>query len=222
MNFTTKITTNIEDSADFLSTSILRQLNLGKKVLFFVTGGSSVAVGVKVSELLKNSSLKNLTIMLTDERYGDLGHPNSNWQQLIDKGFILPDAKLIPVLTGDSLVVTTEKFNKNLEQEFKNADYKIGLFGVGADGHTAGNLPNSTSINSEELAFGYGTVEFLRITMTPKAIKQLDEIVVWAQGENKWPVLRDLEEKDIEIKNQPAQILKTVPILTIFSDYIKE
>ena len=38
--------------------------------------------------------------MLTDERYGPVGHPDSNWSQLLQKGFDLPQAKLVPVLTG--------------------------------------------------------------------------------------------------------------------------
>lgn len=211
----------MESPAEFISESILRQLNSGKKVLFFVTGGSSVAVGVKVSVLLKNHDLKNLTVMLTDERYGPLGHPDSNWSQLLQKGFILPQAKLVPVLTGDSSVITTEKFNKNLEQEFKNAGYRIGLFGVGKDGHTAGNLPGSESVISKDLAFGYDTHAFYRITMTPKAIEKLDEIVVWMQGSEKWPVLEDLQNKDLNIIEQPAQILKKVLLLTFFSDYKK-
>jgi 6-phosphogluconolactonase/glucosamine-6-phosphate isomerase/deaminase len=71
------------------------------------------------------------------------------------------------------------------------------------------------------LVCGYDTPTFSRITITPKAIEKLDEAVVWMQGENKWNVLKDLE-KDIDIKKQPAQILKKVPLLTIFTDYKKE
>lgn len=220
-NFSIKTTNKVEDSAVFIADSILRQLNTGKKVLFFVTGGSSVAVGAEVAEFLKNHDLKNLTVMLTDERYGPVGHPDSNWSQLLQKGFDLPQAKLVPVLTGDSSIITTEKFNKNLEEEFKNADYKIGLFGIGKDGHIAGNLPGSESVISKDLAFGYDTQAFYRITITPIAIEKLDEAVVWMQGSDKWPVIKDLEEKDLSIIEQPAQVLKKVPLLTIFSDYQK-
>lgn len=214
-----KTTTNIKDPAEFIANSILQKLEEDKKVLFFVTGGSSVAVGAKVAEFLKDKDLKNLTVMMTDERYGPVGHIDSNWAQLLQKGFDLPEAKLIPVLMGDSEEVTTEKFNKNLEEEFNNAKYKIGLFGLGADGHTAGNLPGSESVISKDLAFGYNTRAFYRITMTPKAIEKLDEIVVWAQGENKWTVLKNLIEKDINIIEQPVQVLKKVSLLTIFSDF---
>ena len=226
MGFSIKTTTKVEDAADFIVSSILSQLKIGKQVLFFVTGGSSIAVGAKVAELLRNDGeqnlTKNITIMMTDERYGPLDHKDSNWHQLMQKGFSLPGAKLLPILDGGDRASTTLKFNKNLQQELmtaKEPKYKIGLFGIGADGHTSGILPESEATNSQDLACNYDTPTFSRITTTPKAIEKLDEVVAWVQGENKWWVVKDLLEKDIPIIKQPAQILKKVPLLTIFSDY---
>ena len=218
MSLNIKTTTEAGEVADFVATSILKQLESGKVVLFFVTGGSSILVGIKVAEILKNHQCENLTIILTDERYGPLGHKDSNWQQLLDGGFVFPQAKLIPVLSGDGQKSTTEKFNQNLIQEFERAEYKIGLFGIGSDGHIAGILPDSDAVTMQDLACGYETPSFIRITITPKAIEKLDEAVVFMQRESKWSVLEDLE-KDIEITKQPAQILKKVPSLTIFTDY---
>jgi 6-phosphogluconolactonase/glucosamine-6-phosphate isomerase/deaminase len=82
-------------------------------------------------------------------------------------------------------------------------------------------LPGSIAVNSKDLACHYDTPAFSRITITPNIIKKLDEVVVWVQGEGKWPVLKDLE-KEVDIIKQPAQILKKVPLLTIFADYSKE
>lgn len=224
MSFTIKTTTRIDDAASFVASSILNQLKLGKHVLLFLAGGSSIDVGVKIAELLRKSPnenlIKNLTITLTDERYGPLDHVDSNWHQLTEKGFSLSQAKLIPVLTGDTQNTTTEKFNMVLHEEFKVVGYKIGLFGIGADGHTAGILPESDAISSRDLVFGYDTPLFSRITITPKTIEKLDEAVVWAQGKSKWGVIENLE-KDVSIIKQPAQILKKVPLLTIFTDYQK-
>lgn len=227
MSLTIKTTTNTDDPANFIALSISNQLKFGKTVLFFVTGGSSIYVAVKVAEYLKNQDCHNLTILLGDERYGAIGHPDSNWQQMLDKGFSLPGAKLVPILTGDDLATTTEKFNENLAYEFNIAGYTIGLFGVGADGHTMGILPDSEAVNSEDLAFGYETRTFSRITITPALIEKLDEAVVFMQGKEKWGVLEDLAspvgsrpmEKNIAIIKQPAQVLKKVRLLTIFTDY---
>jgi 6-phosphogluconolactonase len=226
MSLTLKTTTDAGEAANFLASSILKQLKSGKRVLFFVTGGSSISVGSKVSKILREypdkNLLKNLIITLTDERYGKVGHPDSNWQQLKNRGFDIPQAKFIPILTGDDRNTTIEKFNKMLNTELminKENEYKIGLFGIGSDGHTAGILPESVAVNSENLACGYDTPTFSRITITPKMIEKLDEAIVWAQDKDKWKIVENLLGENIPIARQPAQILKKVPLLTIFSDY---
>ncbi len=222
MSIVLKTTTKPEDAAEFVASAIFHKLKGGKRVLLFLTGGSSISVGVKIGEILKEQAdenlMENLTITLTDERYGPIDHFNSNYFQLTEKGFALSGAKIIPILIDDDRNITTEKFNKILNEELTRAEYKIGLFGIGVDGHTAGMLPESGAINSEDLAFSYDTSTFSRITITPKAIEKLDEAVIWAQGNDKWNVLQDLAKNEIDIIKQPAQILKKVPLLTIFSD----
>jgi len=221
MSLNIKTTTKVEEPARLIADSIMRKLEKGKKVLLFVTGGSSIAVGVKVCELLQGKRVENLTILLTDERYGPLKHENSNWYRLVKNGFNISGAIFIPILVGEGIISTTKKFNTVLDQQLKIADYKVGLFGIGKDGHTAGILPESIAVLSQDLASSYDTPIFVRITITPKTIEKLDEVVVWIQGQEKWGVLKDLE-KDIDIMKQPAQILKKVPSLTIFTDYKKE
>lgn len=220
MDLAIKTTTRIEDAASFVASSILDKLKSGKHVLFFVTGGSSISVGVKIAELLRNYPHKNLTVALTDERYGPVEHINSNLFQLIQQGFNLPQAKIIPILTGKDRATEIKNFNEILNEEFIIAEYKIGLFGLGRDGHTAGILPDSKAVYSEDLVFGYSAPVFSRITITPKAIEKLDEAVVWAQGEDKWDVLKSFQT-NIDIIKQPAQVLKKIPLLTIFTDYKK-
>jgi hypothetical protein len=55
--------------------------------------------------------------------------------------------------------------------------------------------------------------------MTAPAITRLDEAVVYAIGENKWPVLAQLAQSDLPLTDQPAQVLKRVRIVTIFNDH---
>ncbi len=230
MGLTIKTTTKPEDTAEFLASVLWKELKLGKKVLFFVTGGSSVPVAVKTAETLdrlcqsinKRDLLSHLTITLTDERYGRVGHADSNWRRLLDNGFSLPGAKLAPVLTGKNRALSVENFNKFLDQEFRAAEYKIGLFGVGKDGHTAGVLPSSIAVGCRDLVCDYDAPPFFRITMTPRAIERLDEAVVFVQGKEKRGVLESLLSENIDIMKQPAQVLKKVPRFTVFSDYKKE
>lgn len=224
MNFKIHTTTNVEEVARFLANSLLEKLKAGKKILFFATGGSSIAVCVSAADILRTeldaSLLQNLTITLTDERYGEVGHQDSNWEQLTSRGLTSGNivyAKSIPVLVGKDFHNTILKFDNSVEEIMQTSDYKIGLFGVGKDGHTAGILPESISVSSEDFVCGYETPTFFRITITPKTIENLDEAVVFMQGEEKWNVLEDLEH-EIDVSTQPAQVLKKVPLLNIFTD----
>lgn len=206
-----------EQAANFIANIISEKTKISRNILLFVTGGSSIKVALKLAEILKENTYNNLTVMLTDERYGPINHADSNWQQLLGQGFHINGAKLISILTGDDANTTTQKFNESLQEELKKDSYKIGMFGIGADGHTAGILPHTGAVDSTDLAYTYKTEKFERITITPKTIIQLDEAVVYARGEDKWPVLKDLgKEKSIE--DQPAQILKKVKLLKMFTD----
>ena len=207
--------------AEYIAKRILAKLKLGKKILWLMAGGSCISVEVLVAKIISKHPHENLTVTLTDERFGRVGHKDSNWQQLIEKGYSLPNAKLLPVLTGENRTKTVENFNTILQENLKKADYKIGLFGMGNDGHTAGILPRSEAVKASGFAFGYQTANFERITITKQVIEKLDEVVGFMQGKEKWPVIKDLEEKNIGTSIQPAQILKLVPRLTIFTDYKK-
>ena len=220
MSLNIKITNDLEEIADFVAVSINRELAKGKRVLWFVTGGSSIKVQSKVATKIDTNLPGKLVITLTDERFGEENHPDSNWYQLRQLGFEIDKAKMIMFLTGESFTETTKGLRVTLKEELEKADYKIGMFGIGIDGHTAGILPFSDAVNSSELVCSYITPTFDRVTITPKVITMLDEAIVFVMGENKWPMLEKLQ-KEFPIDEDPSQILKRIPLLTIFSDYKK-
>lgn len=205
--------------ANYLAEEIGRRLHKGQRVLWLVAGGSAVSSAARASKQLvqEGISLERLTVTLTDERYGKPGHADSNWQQLLDAGFSLPGATLHPVLAGKDMEATATDFEEFLEGELGKVDYRMGLLGIGADGHTSGILPGSSAVQAKGLVHAYDGGDYQRITTTSAALKQLDEAVVYAVGEAKWPVLDQLET-DMSIDEQPAQILKHVPKLTICTD----
>jgi 6-phosphogluconolactonase/glucosamine-6-phosphate isomerase/deaminase len=211
--------TNAEEVARYLADAITRQLEAGERVLWLVPGGSSIDIAVAVSKLLSVTNLTNLTVSLTDERYGVVGHADSNWHQLQTAGFTLPHARLVPVLEGDTREHTTQTYASQLQAALQDCTYRLGFFGIGADGHTAGILPGTPAVDAEELAASYDAGSFERITMTEQAIRLLDEAVVYARGEAKWPIVDALAEKDLPYEEQPAQLLKLVPKLTVFNDH---
>lgn len=203
----------------YLSGEIKAALAAGKKVVWLTAGGSSVAIAVEVAnEIRENPHLANLTVSLTDERYGRPGHKDSNWQQLEDKGFALDGAKLLPVLSGDSLEVTAQKYADTVSRAIENADYSVALAGLGPDGHILGIKPVSPAVNTKDLAVGYKWDDYERVTLTFEILKRLDEVIVYAIGREKWPQF-DMLAKEVSTEKQPAQLLKKLKKVTIFNDY---
>jgi 6-phosphogluconolactonase/glucosamine-6-phosphate isomerase/deaminase len=218
MDLVFKRVNSVGPAADYLARVIGEKLRDSKQVLWLVPGGSAIAVAAETAKKLGGTPLENLTVTLTDERYGDVGHADSNWPQLQAAGFDLPGATMVPVLRGEDLASTVQRYAEILKIEMDKADFRIGLFGIGADGHTAGMLPHSPAVDETGFAHGYDAGNFVRITMARPAIARLDEAVVYAKGQEKWPVLEQLGT-ELPVEDQPAQALKQIARVTIFNDH---
>ncbi|MES2971579.1 MAG: 6-phosphogluconolactonase [Patescibacteria group bacterium] len=216
--------------AKYLAAVISKRLNDGQRVLWMVTGGSAIAVAVEACQLLGDTPLEKLTVTLTDERFGQVGHADSNWKQLKDSGFAAPGALLIPVLDGQDLAATRLTFDKNLRNALETNDFRLALLGVGPDGHVAGLLPGSPALSSPDFAAAFTDDEvpgespegvkrgLSRITITIPAIIKMDELVVYAMGESKRSALDGLEI-NLPVETQPVQVLKQAKKIIVFNDY---
>lgn len=208
-----------QPAIDHLVDTLTEHLQAGEKVVWLLSGGSGAKVCLEVAKHLENISLEKLYVTLTDERYGNVGHADENWQQLLDAGFALPGASLYRPLQGLDRTQTTTDFATWLQEHIQAADYRVGLFGIGPDGHTAGIKPGSPAAVSTAWAADFTGEDFERITMTFPAIEALDEAVVQAMGAEKAPTLRQLAETDTDLIDQPAQVLKAVKKSTLYTDY---
>lgn len=204
---------------EYLTSTLVAHLTADESVLWLVPGGSAMKVATKVLANLEDTDTSRLCITLTDERYGRPNHPDENWVQLEQLGFNVSTINAYRVLRGEDAEATAQDFADKLGRLFATYDYKIGLFGIGADGHTAGIKPHTVAVTSEELAAQFVGSDFARVTMTPRAIAELDEVVAYAHGADKYPVLAQLLHEDVALLDQPAQALKTVPRSTLFSDF---
>lgn len=211
---------NAGQVGEVITRLIRTHLDEGEQVLWLVSGGSAVSIAVETSRLLQQGQVPTgkLVVSLVDERYGEVGHADSNWRQLMDGGFELPGARLEPVLKGKGMEATAADFSAFLEEWLGRADYRIGLLGIGPDGHTTGILPRSSAVDAPGLVATYEGGGYRRITTTAGALEKLDEAVVYAVGKAKWPVLDKLES-ELPATEQPAQLLKRIPNLTIYNDY---
>lgn len=207
---------------DYLSETIGAQLKLGREVLWLLSGGSSVPYQVEVARALKNQQLSGLTAALTDERHGPVGHPESNWQKLLDAGFELPGAKLYPILQGKDIGETANDFANFIAVQLTTPSYKLACIGIGADGHCLGVLCNSEVVHAKDQVIAYQGADFPRITMSLDSLKLLDEGVAYMVGEPKHPILNQLANEALSLERQPAQALKKIKKMTVYNDYIGE
>ena len=214
-------TTDPELGVDSLSQRLTEHLISGEKVLWLVSGGSNVPLSVAIMQGLSPSLTVNLSILLTDERFGPTGHVDSNATQLLEAGFNHKQATILPVLVGvPSLADSIARYESTARQALSTADYVIGQFGIGSDGHIAGILPNSPAVDAADFVAAYQSDPFLRLTLTAHALKRLSVAFVFAYGAAKHQALEQLRDSTMSYAEQPAQILKELPEAYVYNDQI--
>lgn len=200
-----------------IASLINQRLISGQKVLWLVPGGSASIVAAQVSKQIKPSK-DHLFISLTDERPGRLGHEDSNWETLLGAGFNPRIGSCFQILSGKTTETETRLFDSWLHKVLDAADFRLGLLGVGSDGHTAGILPGSDAQNITAAASYYRQADKSRISITPVTLSKLDVIFVYAVGVDKREVLDKLS-MPINPVTMPAQYLKTSKSLIIYNDF---
>jgi 6-phosphogluconolactonase len=172
-------------------------------------------------QLIPEALSAKLHIMLTDERYGPVDHPDSNYRQLQEAGFEPKMARFIPVLqSGHDLEETTQRYAEVFDTESTEAGFIIAQFGVGPDSHIAGILPGSPAGTSEALAAGYKAETYTRMTLTFSALKRIDMAFACVYGESKRAALEKLRNKSEKLQTEPCQILRIIPESYVYNDVI--
>ena len=205
-----------------LLTRLASELKTKQRVLWIVPGGSNIALVAEIMKEISEDDSVHLAVMLSDERFGPVGHPDSNIKQLSDAGFEPKQATVLPILrAGVSLVDTTDLYGDAAQAAFEAADTVIAHLGMGADGHIAGILPGTVATHpSSAWTIAYKTPEFTRITLSPFALRHVSEAFVVAFGDSKHEALQNLHDKSLPLTEQPAQLLKELPAVTIINDQI--
>jgi 6-phosphogluconolactonase/glucosamine-6-phosphate isomerase/deaminase len=193
------------------------------KTLWLVCGGSNIAISVAVMNALrsdKNNIVGNLTVAMTDERYGPVGHANSNWQQLLNSGFGINGIRTIPILTGAPIEDEAAAYAKKLAEAFSENKTAIGQYGIGANGHIAGVFPHSIGVTSNEFICSYEEPAYKRITMTLKAFNKLTAAYALVFGASKHDVVQKFKEF-VPLEEMPSQILKQLREPYLYSDQLE-
>ncbi len=215
---------NPAEGIGMLAEDLGSALLAGKKVLWLIAGGSNLPVAVEIWKKARVrisndfSKSSNLTVTLTDERFGPIGHPDSNWRQLAEAGFDFENIQTVPVLGGLEAEETARVWGKEVERLLNLCEVVVGQFGLGSDGHIAGVLPDSEAVKSQEVAVVTRSKTFTRVTLTLQTIKMIPRAYVFAFGESKKEMLQILRDRNVGLDEQPAQILKEMEEVYLFSD----
>lgn len=247
-------------SSSFLTGYLERLVRQDESVLVFLSGGSVVrmypAIGHQLSVISSRLSVsKKIAFAQVDERFqpnqlseirNQLSVKNEiNAYQIEQTGLWKACDELgIPyylISQKGSLKSATDSYSKETSLLWERYEKKIGILGIGEDGHTAGLLPGYRDLwdterrknkgntgdkgnkgDSGGLVVGYrneGTFP-QRISLTLAAIRMLDAAVVVATGENKKQALQSIVNpaNKESINTYPGVILQDIPHVDLFTD----
>jgi 6-phosphogluconolactonase/glucosamine-6-phosphate isomerase/deaminase len=207
----------LPDAISELAKSINDIFRSTDKLLLLLSGGSNIEVAVELRPLLRLTG-KELSIGLIDERYGKVGHADSNWTQLVQAGFDFSGVTQLPVLVdGLTIEATATRYSEILAGVFDASIPVVGILGLGGDGHTAGILPASAALCAPGLVTSYSGPDYDRVTLTPPALQKLDQIFLVAYGKSKHEQLVALHSAG-DVTVQPAQLLRRAKHVVIYND----
>lgn len=187
--------------------------NTDGKTALFLSGGLTPRLLYKL--LTKEKKLSVGAVGMVDERYGDPYHKNSNEKMLKDSGLLnYFKNKNIPfygiLRSNQDLENTALRYDKVVENLFAKFERKISILGIGEDGHTAG-LPlrrvqsSGFKVQSYVESVSNFPGEFKeRITLTFKALAQIDLLIILVFGSDKKKALKMMFEEGL-VEQIPAR-----------------
>lgn len=222
-----------EETGKYISD--LLSLHIDKPVLLLLAGGSSV----KVLDFIKPEYLHDqITVTVTDERFTqDISENNFDVLQTTSfyNELVQVDAFCIntSVWEGDTVEMHAERFEKNIKDwmaEFPSGVI-IALYGMGADGHTAGIIPGIYHGNDFNERYGAedklvaitednraGAPFPLRITTTLSFMKKVHYPVFYITGSNKENMLKKALDSETTLEEVPARIILDMNKPMVFTD----
>lgn len=205
---------------------ILELLQNGS-VTWFVSGGSAIASQAAILQTILQHDTggtlqRKLTILPVDERYGPYDHADSNSAQLRSVGFEPGAAQWHDVLEHGSSLEGVRHVYAELVERSLVQDTLVATLGMGADGHTAGILPDSPALaDTQEPVIAYPWTDYTRLTTSLRVLRQLQAAYVLAYGDAKHDALLKLQSRQDDLSAVPALVLYDVPSVTVYNSFIE-
>lgn len=186
--------------------------NVDVQTLLLLSGGSTPKT--LYGELALERTLNVGAVAMVDERPGEKNHASSN-EKMIDGTGLLSYLRskginFSPIIKeGITKQETTEDYDRTVRNLFEKFGKKVAVLGIGEDGHTAG-VPIGVQASESAIngyVAGYNTFPSEpkeRISLTFKALSQLDQLIILAFGVSKQKPLRKMFE-DGPIEEIPAR-----------------
>ena|SRR3989338_4921848 len=204
--------------------------------LLMLSGGSCL----EILPCIKKNILGNwLTVTTLDERF-TLNPTDSNFSGLMA-------TKFYSAITSRGCAIIDTRVNKNetlklFEKRIRNEIISwrkrnlngkiIAVFGIGADGHTAGILPYPENLKLFKKLFSEKDVSIRAYNMTKKKNphtkrvtatlwflkKIVDEGIIFAVGENKRSAIKSIISRNGSLAKTPARIIREMKSATIFTN----
>lgn len=220
------IKTPVEKAIEQVSIQLRQHLEKNPRVLWLVSGGSCILPQTAIlnSVMQANGALADrLKILLIDERYGPIGHTESNYTALMNANFnmhhiVWPNYLLHAASAEDATAQYAQFF-----AEYSQQAYVFSTLGIGDDGHIAGILPNSPATDPHaNTIVSYMTPKYERITLSLDAIKRINSVAVFAYGPTKETILRKLhaEESRSSPNQLPSAVFFKMNQVYVFNEYI--
>ncbi len=162
-----------------------------------IAGGSTpnLAYEILADGYLDRLDWSKVTFILGDERIGPLDGPDNNWQ-VIETLFLqhIPEATFLRPKTNQPAQQAAREYELTLATLARSADqipqFDLAWLGMGPDGHTLSLFPDHPDFNpsDERLVIAVHNSPKPpadRISLTIRALKNCQNIVVLATGESK-------------------------------------
>jgi 6-phosphogluconolactonase/glucosamine-6-phosphate isomerase/deaminase len=210
-------TTQLSQIVEACTTTIQEALKSNKDIVWLLSGGSCIELEVQISKILTPNN--NITVLLVDERFGGVGHNESNWAKLVVAGFCFDKFRSHATLTGQDISTTTNNMCIKLDEMVRSKVEIFAVIGIGSDGHTAGLLPSTQALDSKRLYDHYFTEAFERLTITPLFFQYIDHAIVYTEGNIKLTLLQELIESGQDFHQKPMHLLKKCKNVLLYNKH---
>jgi len=212
-----KQTLKLLEGSDWKSFEQADKLFSAAHISVFVSGGSSVVLGIQLLDLLKEADLLDrVRLFQVDERYGEIDHTDANHPSF--DGYAAENGIVFERILahGTSAETAADSYGEIVAQAIDRPDHcSIAVLGMGLDGHTAGILPASKQVydarfSTDNLYVGYTGDDFTRVTAGQALLNKIDIKLCYVAGQEKLQLIESIRSE------RPAANVH--PIVTVIND----